>query len=108
MTLTLPLASRQRIFTVCKAHAKTMPETESVRRWKIETEYLAVSEDQMETGTIRPGQLDKSILSNKYRKCHENMATEIEHSSCVTNLFVKGLLDALKVCDTEKMLLPIR
>ena len=36
------------------------------------------------------------------------MATEMGQSSCLANLFFKGTLDALKVCDTEKMFLPVK
>ena len=99
MTLSTPLASGQTAFTVYIAHAIPMPqpEPESALKWKTEAEYLAVSEDQMETAAISQGQLDKCIGSSKHQICHENMATEIGHSSCLANLLFKGTLDALKV-----------
>ena len=84
MTLSIPLVSRQTAFTVYKVHAILIPrpEPESALKWKIEAEYLALSEDQMETAAISQGQLDKCIGSSKHQICHENMATEIGHSSC--------------------------
>ena len=108
MTLSIPLASRQTAVTVYKADAIPMLEPESALKLKIEAEYLAVSEDQMETAAISQGQLDKCIGSSKYQIFHENTAREIEPSSCLANLFFKGTLDALKVCDTEKMFLPMK
>ena len=110
MTLSIPLASRQKAFTVYKAYAIPMPQPKPdlALKLKIEAEFLAVSEDQMETAAISHGKLDKCIGSKKYQICHENMATEMGHSSCLANLFFKGTLDALKVCDTEKMSSPVR
>ena len=84
------------------------PEIESALSWKIDTLYLEVSEDQMETAAISRGLLDKCIGSNEYQIFHESMATEIGHSSCLANLFFKGIMDAVKVYDTEKKFFPMR
>ena len=93
MTLSIPLASRQTAFTVYKEHAIPLPqpEPESALKWKVEAEYLAVSEDQMKTAAISQGQLDKCIGSSKYQICHRNMATEIGHSSCWQTFSSKAL-----------------
>ena len=45
------------------------PEPDLALKWKIEAEFLAVSEDQMEKVAISQGQLDKCIGSNKYQIC---------------------------------------
>ena len=93
MTLSIPLASRQKAFTVYKEHAIPLPqpEPESALKWKIEAEYLAVSEDQMKTAAISQGQLEKCIGSSKYQICHRNMATEIGNSSCWQTFSSKAL-----------------
>ena len=45
-------------------------------KWNVEAEYLAVSENLMETSLVTRDQVDKCIGSSKYRICHETLATE--------------------------------
>ena len=61
LTLAIPLASRQTVFTVFTDKIVPMPQkgTGSAIRWKIETPYLAVSEDSMETAVLSEDQLGK-------------------------------------------------
>ena len=44
--------------------------TGSAIRWKIESPYLAVSEDSMETAVLSKDQLEKCLGSSSCRICH--------------------------------------
>ena len=110
MTLSIPLASKQTALTVYRAYPIPMPhpEPEVALKWSLEAEYLAISEDRMETAPISQAQLEKCIGSTAYQICHENIATEMGYSSCLATLFFQGTLEALKVCETHKIFLPAR
>ena len=70
-------------------------------KWDVEAEYLAVSENLMETSLATRDQLDKCIGSSKYRICHETLATENKDSSCLATLYFGNIMDALEVCDSS-------
>ena len=111
MTLAIPLASRQTAFTVYEAKVIPMPQLDSNRaiKWKTESQFLAVSENQMETAHLSHYELSKCIGSDSYQICHESVATQyLRDSSCLSTLFFNTAIDALKVCDTDEMLLPAR
>ena len=78
MTMAIPFASRQTAFTVYKAIAAPLPQMDEdmAVKWDVEAEYLAVSENLMETSLVTRDQPDKCIGSSKYRICHETLATE--------------------------------
>ena len=109
LTLAIPLASRQTVFTVFTAKIVPMPQkdTGSAIRWKLEAPYLAVSEDSMETAVLSKDQLGKCLGSSNYRICHETIPTELGHSSCLATLFFGTTMDALVTCPTENVVLPV-
>ena len=94
MTLSFPLASKQIAFSVYREHTILMPQPVEIvaLRWKTEVDYLAISEDGTKTAPITTEQLAKYIGSSKYQICHENIATETTHASCLATLFRKGQL----------------
>ena len=109
LTLAIPLASRQTVFTVFTAKIVPTPkkDTGTAIRWKIEAPYLAVSEDSMETAVLSKDQLVKCLGSSNYRICHETIPTELGHSSCLATLFFVKNMDALVTCPNEDVVLPV-
>ena len=108
LTLAIPLASSQTVFEVYRAIVIPMPQKDSVDalRYVIEGEYLAISEGQMETTVLTKAQYDNCLGSPRYRICHETMETHLGFSSCLATLKFHHTISALKVCDTEKVVLP--
>ena len=108
MTMSIPLASRPTVFTVYKAIVVTMPQLEKYAiQWTVETEYVAISEDLREKALVTRDQLGKCIGSNKYKICHESMATETSDASCLAVLYFGNVMDANEVCDTEAVTHPL-
>ena len=107
LTLAFPLASSQTVFEVYRAIVIPMPQKDSVDalQWVIEGEYLAISEGQMETTVLTRSQYN-CLGSPRYRICHETMETHLVFSSCLATLKFHHAITALKVCDTEKVMLP--
>ena len=110
MTLSIPLASRQTVFTVYKTIVVPMPrlEKEYAIQWTVETEYIAKSEDLREAALVTRDQLGKDVGSNKYKICHESMATETSDAACLAVLHFANIMDAIEVCDTEAVTLPLK
>ena len=108
LTLAIPLASSQTVFEVFRANVIPMPQKDSVDalQWVIEGEYLAISEGQMETTVLTKAQYDNCLGSPRYRICHETMETHLGFSSCLATLKFHHAITALKICDTEKVVLP--
>ena len=108
LTIAIPLASRQTVFDVYRANVIPMPQMDSVDalQWVIEGEYLAISEGQMETAVLTRSQYDNCLGSPRYRICHEMMENHLGFSSCLATLKFHHAITALKVCDTEKVVLP--
>ena len=108
LTLAIPLASSQTVFEVYRAIVIPMPQKDSVDalRYVIEGEYLAISEGQMETTVLTKAQYDNCLGSPRYRICHETRETHLGFSSCLATLKFHHTISALKVCDTEKVVLP--
>ena len=104
MTLSIPLASKQTAFSVYRVHTIPMPQPEDIVAlgWKIEADYLALSEDVTETAPITTEQLAKCIGSSRYQICHESIATETTRASCLVTLFRKGTIEALGMCDLSQ------
>ena len=67
--------------------------------------YLAISEGQMETTVLTRSQYN-CLGSPRYRICHETMETHLEFSLCLAALKFHHSITALKVCETEKVVLP--
>ena len=110
MTMAIPFASRQTAFTVYKAIVVPLPQMDEdiAIKWDVEAENLAVSENMMETSLVTRDQLDKCFGSSKYRICHETLATENKDSSCLATLYFGNIMDALEVCDTVPVPLPLK
>ena len=108
--MAIPVASRQTAFTVYKAIVVPLPQMneDMAIKWNVEAEYLAVSENLRETSLVTRDQLDKCIGSSKYRICLETLATENKDSSCFATLYFANIMDALEVCDTDPVPLPLK
>ena len=108
LTLAIPLASRQTVFSTYQAQIVPMPQPEPrmAIRWVIEAPYFAISEDQMESVTFSKDQFEACLGSARYRICHETIATQTNHPSCLATLFVSSTLKAAETCDTEVFYLP--
>ena len=67
MTMVIPFASRQSAFTVYKAIVVPLPQIEEdiAIKWKVESEYLAVSQDLWETSLVTRDQFEKCIGSRE-------------------------------------------
>ena len=107
LTLAIPLASSQTVFEVYRANVIPMPQKVALDalQWVIEGEYLAIS-GQIETTVLTRSQYDNCLGSPRYRICHETMETHLGFSSCLATLKFHHAITALKVCDTEKVVLP--
>ena len=108
LTLAIPLASRQTVFSTYSAKVVPMPQTEPrmAVRWVVENPYLAISEDQMESMTLSQHQFDSCLGSSRYRICQELLASQSNHPSCLATLFLSSSLKAAETCDTEVFYLP--
>ena len=110
LTLAIPLASSQTAFQSFRSIVIPMPhmdanEDEAIQ-WVTEGEYLAVSEDSMETTVLTKQQFDRCLGSSKYRICHETMETHLGQATCLSTLYFHNVMTALTVCETKKVFLP--
>ena len=109
LTLNIPLASRQTVFSLFEAKLIPMPfpdDSESALMWDIEVPFLAISENLMESSPLSASQVDRCLGSSRYRICSETIPTEIGHSSCLATLYFESPMEALSVCDTKIINLP--
>ena len=108
VTLAIPLASRQTVFTVYNAQTVPMPQPEPQMavKWSIEAPYLAISEDQMESIPLTVSQFEQCLGSSRYRICHQAVATQPSHGSCLATLFFRSSLEAIRECEMEVIYLP--
>ena len=109
MTLNIPLASKQTVFTVYEAKLIPMPypdDPQSALTWNIEAPYLTLSEDHMESSVLSAEQFEHFLGSSRYRICSESVPTEMGHSSCLATLYSSTASEALAVCDTTIVQLP--
>ena len=109
MTMATPFAARQTAFTVYKAIRVLLPQMDedTAIKWDMEAEQLAVSKN-LKTSLVTRDQLDKCIGSSKYRICHETLATENKDSSCLAISYFGEIMNALEVCDTVPVPLPLK
>ena len=107
LILLIPLASSQTTFEVYCVKIVPMPQKDSVGALQlvIEGEYLATSEGRMETLVLTRSQYNNCLGSPRYRNCHERIKTHLEFSSCLATLKFHRDITALKVRDTEKVVL---
>ena len=108
LTLAIPLASRQTVFSTYSARVVPMPQREPrmAIKWVIEDPYLAISEDQKESMAISQAQYDSCLGSTRYKICHEPPASQANHPSCLATRFLSSSLKAAETCDTEVFYLP--
>ena len=100
LTLNIPLASQQTVFTLFEAKLQT------ALTWNIEASYLALSENKLESSVISEEQFEHCLGSSKYRICSEAFPTQIGHPSCIAALYFFSSIDALAVCETTAISLP--
>ena len=109
LTLKIPLASKQTVFTLYEAKIIPMPypdDLQSALTWNTEARYLAISGDLMESSVLSAAQFEHCLGSARYCICSETIPTEIGHSSCLAWLFFDTPLEALTVCETSSITLP--
>ena len=94
MTMSIPVASRQSAFTVYKAIVvpSSQMDENTALEWKIESEYLAVSEDLRETSLVTRDKMDKW-----------SFVTWTTDASCLATLYFGNLMNALAACDTKPL-----
>ena len=109
LTLNIPLASQQTVFTLFEAKLIPMPfpdDTQTALTWNIEAPYLAFSENKLESSVLSEEQFEHCLGSSKYRICSEAFPTQIGHPSCIATLYFFSPIDALAVCETTAITLP--
>ena len=108
LTLAIPLASRQTVFSVYRAHVLPMPQPEPrmAIRWVVEAPYLAISEDNEDSMTLSLEQYQTCLGSSRYRICHDTMPSYTNNPSCLETLRLGTTLRATETCDTEVFALP--
>ena len=85
-----------------------MPQPENrTWQWISEAPYLAVSEDNMETGYLTEYDLSLYIGSPRYQICLNMIATETGHRSFIATLFFEGSVKTLQISDNEQIALPV-
>ena len=95
--LVISLASRQTSSSEFHVIPVPMPHYEKDRTVKCRTEapYLAISEDNMETAVLTEYDMKHCISSSRYHICHEMIATETGHRSCLALLFLDAFMFAI-------------
>ena len=108
LTINIPLASQQTVFTLFEAKLIPMPfrdDPQTALTWNIEAPYLALSENRLESSVLSEEQFEHCLGSSKYRICSEGFPTQIGHTSCIATLYFFGPFDALAVCETTAITL---
>ena len=109
LTLNIPLASQQTVFTLFEAKLISMPfpdDPQTALTWNIKAPYLALSENKLESSVLSEEQFEHCLGSSKYRSCSEVFPTQIGHTSCIVTLYFFSPIDALAVCETTAITLP--
>ena len=78
-------------------------------RWQlngIEAPYLAISEDQMESLPLTVSQFEQCFGLSRYEICHQAVAAQPSHRSCLATLFFKSCQEAIRDYETEFKYLP--
>ena len=73
--------------------------------WNIETPYLALSENKLESSVLTEEQFEHCLGSSKYRICSEVFPRQIGHPSCIATLCFFSPINALAVCETTAITL---
>ena len=109
MRIAIPLVSKQTAFTVFRSIAVPMPQLEPdlAMKWKLESPFLAISEDNMEIAHRTEYDHSRCIGSSRYQICLDMIATETRYGSCLATLLFKGSVKAFQICDTEQIALPL-
>ena len=95
LTLNIPRASQQTVFTLFEAKLIPMPfpdDPQTALTWNIEAPYLALSENKLESSVLSEEQFEHCLGSSKYRICSEAFPTQIGHPSCIATLYFLVLL----------------
>ena len=108
MRTAIPLETKNSAFTVFRATALPMPQSEPdlAIKWKLGVPHLAISENNKETAFLTEYDLGRCIGSSHYQICLDMIATEAGHDSCLATLYFKDSVAALQVCETEQIVLP--
>ena len=109
LTLNIPLASQQTVFTLFEAKLNPMhfpDDTQTALTWNIAAPYLALSENKLESSVLPEEQFEHCLGSSKYRIGAEAFPTQIGHPSCIATLYFFSPIDALAVCETTAITLP--
>ena len=80
LTLNIPLASQQTVFTLSEVYLILMPfpeDPQTALAWNIETPFLALSENKLESSVLSEEQFEHCLDLSKYRICSEAFPTQI-------------------------------
>ena len=108
LTLNIPHALQQTVFTLFEAKLIPMPfpgDPQTALTWNIEAPYLALSENQLESSFLSEEEFEHCLGSSKYRICSEAFPMQIGHPSCIATLYFFSPIDALAVCETTAITL---
>ena len=108
LTLNIPLASQQTVFTLFEAKLFPMPfpdDPQTALTWNIEAPYLALSENKLESSVLSEEQFEHCLGSSKYLICSEVFPTQIGRPPCIGTLYFFSPIDALAVCETTAITL---
>ena len=89
LTLDIPLASKQTVFSLCEAKLIPMfspDDPETALTWNMDAPFLAFSENTLELYVLSVEQFEYCLGSSKYRICFEVFPTQIGHPSRIATL----------------------
>ena len=109
-TLSIRFSSGETVLDVFHAIPLPMPTTDSIRAtmWDLETEYIAVTENQNEAALLTAFDLEECIGSKSYSICFSSFHMEKSKDSCLATLLFKDSLSALEVCRIRNVQLPLK
>ena len=109
LTLNIPPASQQTVFTLFEAKLIPMPfpaDLQTALTWNIEAPYLALTQNKLESSVLSEEQFEHCLGSSRYRICSQAFPTQIGHPCCIALLYFFSPIDDLAVCETTAITLP--
>ena len=90
-TLSIPFSAGETVLDVFHAIPLPMPTTDSIRAtiWDLETEYIAVTENQHEAALLTAFDLEECIGSKSYSICFSSFPMEKSKDSCLATSLLK-------------------
>ena len=101
LTLNIPLASQQTVFTLFEAKLIQIffaSDPQTALTWNIEAPFFALSENKLESSVLSEEKFEQRI-------CSEAFPTQIGHPSGIAKLCFFNAIDTLAVCETTAITL---